>query len=101
MCIRDRSDIDRIDIRVDKGIAKIRAKSGWEVQLDTETADVLHVAYRRSDLIETIHDGSFFADFVKLYIFLPIGILLIIMWGTGIYLFLLPRFRKKKKTVRK
>ena len=95
------SDIDRIDIRVDKGIAKIRAKSGWEVQLDTETADVLHVAYRRSDLIETIHDGSFFADFVKLYIFLPIGILLIIMWGTGIYLFLLPRFRKKKKTVRK
>ena len=95
------SDIDRIDIRVDKGIAKVRAKSGWEVQVDTETAEVLNVAYRRSDLIETIHDGSFFAGPVKLFIFLPTGILLILMWGTGIYLFLLPRFRKKKKKARK
>ena len=54
------------------------------------------MAYRRSDLIEQIHDGSFFSDAVKLYVFLPTGILLILMWGTGIYLFLLPRFRKKK-----
>ncbi len=91
------SDIDRIDLRVDKGIAKIRAHSGWEVQVDTKTAEVLNVAYRRSDLIESIHDGSFFSDGVKLYIFLPTGILLIIMWGTGIYLFLLPRMRRRKK----
>lgn len=95
------ADIDRIDIRVDKGIAKIRATSGWEVQLDTETADVLSVAYRRSDIIETIHDGSFFSDFVKLYIFLPTGILLVLMWGTGIYLFLLPRIAKSKKKTRR
>lgn len=94
------SDIDRIDLRVDKGIAKLRAKSGWEVQVDTRTAEVLHVAYRRSDLIETIHDGSFFSEEVKLYLFLPTGILLIIMWGTGIYLFLLPRLAKRKKAKR-
>lgn len=91
------SDIDRIDLRVDKGIAKIRAHSGWEVQVDTKTAEVLNVAYRRSDLIESIHDGSFLSDNVKYYIFLPTGILLIIMWGTGIYLFLLPRMRSRKK----
>ena len=91
------SDIDRIDLRVDKGIAKLRANSGWEVQVDTRTAEVLHVAYRRSDLIESIHDGSFFAEEVKLYIFLPAGILLIFMWGTGIYLFLLPRMARRKK----
>ena len=95
--ITDWSDIDRIDIRPDKGIAKIRANSGWEIQMDTATADVLYVAYRRSDLIESIHDGSFFSDGVKLYVFLPTGILLIIMWGTGIYLFLLPRIKKRKK----
>jgi len=91
------SDIDRIDIRPKKGIAKVRAKSGYEIQIDTATGDVLHVAYRRSDLIESIHDGSFFSDAVKRYIFLPTGILLIIMWGSGIYLFLLPRLRKKRK----
>lgn len=91
------SDIDRIDLRVGKGVAKLRAVSGWEVQVDTSTGEVLNVAYRRSDLIEQIHDGSFFSDAVKLYIFLPTGILLILMWGTGLYLFFLPRFRKKKR----
>lgn len=99
--ISEWSDIDRIDLRVGRGIAKLRANSGWEVQVDTKTAEVLKVAYRRSDLIESIHDGSFFSDAVKLYVFLPTGILLIVMWGTGIYLFLLPRIskrmRKKKK----
>ncbi|MDJ0642675.1 MAG: PepSY-associated TM helix domain-containing protein [Erythrobacter sp.] len=94
--ISEWSDIDRIDLRVDKGIAKLRAHSGWEVQVDTATAEVRNVAYRRSDLIESIHDGSFFSDEVKLYLFLPTGIMLVIMWGTGIYLFLLPRMRKKK-----
>ena len=95
--IAEWSDIDRIDLRVDKGIAKIRSQTGWEVQVDTSTAEVLNVDYRRSDLIESIHDGSFFSDAVKLYIFLPTGILLIIMWGTGIYLFLIPRLRKRKR----
>jgi uncharacterized iron-regulated membrane protein len=90
------TDIDRIDLRVGKGIAKLRGNSGWEVQVDTQSGEVLSVAYRRSDLIEQIHDGSFFSDTVKLYVFLPTGIFLILMWGTGIYLFLLPRFRKKK-----
>ena len=95
--IEDWTDIDRIDLRVGKGVAKLRAKSGWEVQVDTSSGEVLNVAYRRSDLIEQIHDGSFFSDAVKLYIFLPTGILLLLMWGTGLYLFFLPRFRKKKK----
>ena len=95
--IEEWSDIDRIDLRVDKGIAKLRAHSGWEVQVDTATAEVVSVAYRRSDLIETIHDGSFFSDGVKLYVFLPTGVLLLIMWGTGIYLFMLPRMARRKK----
>ncbi|MEL6859169.1 MAG: PepSY-associated TM helix domain-containing protein [Pseudomonadota bacterium] len=99
--INEWTDIDRIDLRVGKGVAKLRANSGWEVQVDTRSGEVLNVAYRRSDLIEQIHDGSFFSDAVKLYVFLPTGILLIIMWGTGIYLFLLPRFRKKKKPIAK
>ena len=95
--IQEWTDIDRIDLRIGKGIAKLRANSGWEVQVDTSTGEVLNVAYRRSDIIEQIHDGSFFSDAVKYYIFLPTGVLLIFMWGTGLYLFFLPRFRKKKK----
>lgn len=92
------SDIDRIDIRPAKGVAKLRSKTGWEVQVDTQNGEVLSVAYRRSDVIEQIHDGSYFSESIKLFIFLPTGILLIVMWGTGVYLFLLPRLRKWKKS---
>jgi uncharacterized iron-regulated membrane protein len=95
------TDIDRIDLRVGRGLAKVRSNTGWEVQVDTQTGDVLHVAYRRSDLIESLHDGSYFSDAVKLYIFLPTGVLLLIMWGTGLYLFLIPRLARRRKRAQK
>ena len=58
--IRDWDDIDRLDVRPDKGIVKIRGNSRWELQVDLADGKVLHAAYRRSDLIESLHDGSFF-----------------------------------------
>ena len=91
---------DRIDIRSDRGIAKFIAANRWEAQIDLVTLDVLSLEYRRSDLFEQIHDGSFFADWVKLYIFLPAGVLLLVLWLTGIWLFFLPhvkRWQRRKK----
>jgi uncharacterized iron-regulated membrane protein len=90
------ADINRIDIRPDKGIAKIRAKNNWEIQIDHQTGEVLHVAYRRSDIIESIHDGTFFHDKAKLWLFFPAACILLVLWGTGIYLFLLPYLVKNK-----
>ncbi len=89
-------DIDRLDVRPGKGVVKIRAKNRWEVQVDTSTGKILQVAFRRSDLIESIHDGSFFSDTAKLGIFLPSALILLILWGTGIYLFFLPHLAKRK-----
>ena len=80
-------DINRLDVRPSKGIVKVRAENGWEIQVDTETGDVLQVAYRRSDLIESLHDGSAFGDHVKNWIFLPSGLVLFVMLLTGVYLF--------------
>jgi uncharacterized iron-regulated membrane protein len=94
--IQDWSDIDRMDVRIERGIAKILSHTKWEVQIDTATGEVLSVEYRRSDLIEQLHDGSFFADWVKLFIFFPAGILLLIMYVSGVYLFLFPRVVKWK-----
>lgn len=98
--IKSWSDIDRLDLRVEKGIVKVRGKNRWEVQIDTQTKKVLQVAYRRSDLIEQLHDGSWFNEKIKLYIFLPSGIILFILWVTGIYMFILPYFIKWKKKKR-
>ncbi|MEM0983328.1 MAG: PepSY domain-containing protein [Planctomycetota bacterium] len=85
------ADVDRLDVRPDKGMVKVRGVSRWEVQVDTATGEVLQVAYRRSDLIESIHDGSFFAgDVTKLWVFLPAGAALLLLWISGVYLWLLP-----------
>lgn len=94
-------DIDRLDVRPGKGIVKVRSKNRWEVQLNVETGDVLQVAYRRSDLIESLHDGSFFSEPAKLWVFLPASIVFAILWFTGIYLFFQPYVAKRKKRLRK
>lgn len=94
-------DVDRLDVRPGKGVVKVRANNRWEVQIDTKSGEVLHVDYRRSDWLESLHDGSWFGDPVKLWIFLPTAIILLGLWITGIYLWLLPHLvrRRKRKSV--
>ena len=67
--IKTWDDIERLDVRPLRGMLKVRAKNNWEIQIDTATGTVLQSAYRRSDIIESIHDGSFFHDAVKTWIF--------------------------------
>lgn len=81
-------DVSRLDIRPDRGLAKVSLKSGWEVQVDLGTGALLQTAYRRSDLIESLHDGSWFlGDISKLGIFLPTGATLLVLWVTGMWMF--------------
>lgn len=94
--VRSWDDIDRLDVRPGKGMLKVRCRNRWEVQLDAKTGEVLQVAYRRSDLIESIHDGSFFHDSVKLWVFLPAAIVFVVLWGTGVYLFFLPYLARRR-----
>lgn len=90
-------DIDRLDVRPGKGLIKVVAKNRWEIQLDQGTGEVLHVAYRRSDLIETLHDGTFFHEKAKLWIFLPSAVTLLVLWITGIWLFVVPLLAKARR----
>jgi uncharacterized iron-regulated membrane protein len=92
------ADVDRLDIRPDKGMVKVRAKNRWEIQIDTKTGAVLQLAYRRSDIVESIHDGSFFHPNFRLWVFLPAALVLGVLWATGIYLFFLPYFANGKKS---
>lgn len=95
------SDVDRIDIQPNRGLAKLQTKSSWEIQIDLKTGEVLQTAYRRSDLIESLHDGSWFHDTAKLWVFLPSAVVVLGLWFSGMYLFFLPivvRWRKTKPT---
>ena len=90
-------DVDRLDVRPDKGVIKVRAQNRYEIQVDAETGEVLQVAYRRSDLIESLHDGSWFHPGVKLWVFLPAGLLLLLLWVSGVYLWLLPHLVRRRR----
>ena len=91
-------DVNRLDVRPDRGMVKAWLRNGYEVQVDLGTGHVLQVAYRRSDLIESIHDGSFFAgDWTKLGLFLPSGIALLALWATGLWMFWVPFAAKRRR----
>lgn len=98
--VRSWDDIDRVDVRPGRGLLKVTTKSRWELQIDTATGALLQSAYRRSDLIESIHDGSFFHPAAKLGLFLPAGITLLVMLVTGLYLFGLPIWVKARRRAR-
>jgi uncharacterized iron-regulated membrane protein len=97
------SDITRIDVQPSKGVMKVQTKSLWEIQLDIQSARVLHVAYRRSDVIESLHDGTFFHELAKYVVFLPSALCVLALLITGIVLFfhpLLVRFKRRRtKTI--
>ena len=93
-------DIDRLDVRPSRGMLKVRVENRWEIQLDARTGEILQVAYRRSDLIESLHDGSFFHDQANLWVFLPSALVLMGLWMTGLYLFILPyqaKWRRRRR----
>lgn len=94
------ADIDRVDIRPAKGLVKVVTTARWEVQLDASTGAVLHSAYRRSDLLESLHDGSWFHPAAKLWVFLPAGIVVLMLWGTGLYLFAVPILARRRSIAR-
>jgi uncharacterized iron-regulated membrane protein len=97
--VKEWGDIDRVDLRPKDGIYKVTCKNRYEVQVDFATGDVLSVAERHSDLIESVHDGSILGDGVKLGVFLPAAVVLLVLWVTGLILFCHPlwvKWRRKK-----
>lgn len=90
--------VDRIDVRPSKGIAKVLFKEGnWEVQIDGTTGEVKSVAKRYSDWIESLHDGSIINDLFKLISMNILGIGIVIMIGSGLWLYYGPKKYKQAK----
>jgi hypothetical protein len=101
------TDIDRIDIRKDKGMVKfIYTEHLWGLQLDGATGKLLHADRRYSDLIENIHDGSILDKYlgtsdnqVKVFYTTVMGVALLIFTITGFWLWYGPkRMRRNNST---
>ncbi|MCU0711138.1 MAG: PepSY domain-containing protein [Pirellula sp.] len=94
----DWSNVQRIDVRPSKGITKLVLTGDWEMQLDSATGEIMQVAIRRSDWIESLHDGSYFlGDLSKLGIFFPAGVGLLLMLLSGLWLFWQPIQAKRRR----
>jgi hypothetical protein len=97
MNVQSWDDVNRLDVRPGRGVVKAWLMNGYEVQVDLGTGQVLQTAYRRSDLIESIHDGSFFAgDRTKLGLFLPSGIVVLLLWLGGMWMWWVPFAAKRR-----
>lgn len=96
--------VDRIDIRPDKGVAKVTFKTHFtEVQLDGFSGEVLSVETRHSDWIEKVHDGSivdyYFGgdEAAKLTYSTLTALGLILMSLSGFYLWYYPKVIRRLK----
>lgn len=96
MNVRGWEDVNRLDVRPSRGMVKVWLMNNWEVQVDLSNGAILQTAYRRSDFIESIHDGSAFAgDWSKLGLFLPTGVTLFGLYVTGLWMWWIPFSRKR------
>ena len=98
-------EVDRIDIRPDKGIAKVTFKNHFkEVQVDGFSGEILSVDIRHSDWIEKVHDGSII-DFytsgdegAKLTYSTLVSLGLILLAISGFYLWYYPKLIRRLKS---
>jgi len=100
-------ELDRVDIRPDKGIVKFIYKHHYHgLQLDGVTGDLLSIETRSSDFIEALHDGSILDDLTgtggeqfKVSYSVLVGVSLLLLILSGLWLWYGPRrIRKMKRT---
>lgn len=100
------TEINRIDYRPRKGIAKIRFEEHFtELQIDCYTGNIISEATRTADIIEMIHDGSII-DYLfdingtptKLFYSTLIGLGLLFLSFSGFWLWRKPKQIKKNKS---
>ncbi|MCE9539542.1 MAG: PepSY domain-containing protein [Bacteroidetes bacterium] len=102
-------ELERIDARPQKGMLKfVFADDYWEVQLDGTNGNVLQINRRRSDIIESIHDGTILDvlfntknDQLKLSYTSIMGLALLLLTISGFWLWYGPKKLRKQKQKRK
>ncbi len=95
---RELGDIERIDFRPDDRIFKVISKHHYsELQVCAVTGRVMSSAWRPSDLIEDIHDGSFWAGWWHDWAMPLFGVGLVFMTASGLWLWIEPTLRRRKR----
>jgi uncharacterized iron-regulated membrane protein len=108
------SNIWRIYTYPQRGVMQIRTKLGVSAQIDAATGEILKVGARSADFWEDVHEGIFGRHHLQsgspfgtktvrlaLAVFLPIHVIALFMWITGVVYFvrtvLVPKRRRKRR----
>ena len=97
------SQIERIDVRPEKGIAKMLFLDGYDaLQIDLATGEILKAEKRRGDFIEHLHDGTYIdkmlgwdSGIFKLVYSTLMGLALVLFSVSGFWLWYGPRKMRK------
>lgn len=90
-------ELDRIDIRQDKGVAKFIFDDYYGIQIDGATGALLHVDRRRADFVENVHDASLLDNYlntggyIKLFYATIMSLALLLFTVTGFWLWYGPK----------
>lgn len=86
--------VDRMDVRPDDGLVKVRFDDPEVTEVTVALADgrILHVGPRKDVFMEKLHSGEILGDgWILLSDAAAVGLLVLL--ATGFWLWLLPRFR--------
>jgi len=90
------ADIDRVDFRPERRVFKVISRHRQaEIQVGAISGEVLSVATRRSDLLEQLHDGSFFGGFAHAWLMPLLAAGLVFLTGSGLWVWLAPLLRRR------
>ena len=109
MEIRDWPDIWRVYTYPTMGVMTVRTKRDLMAQIDSATGEVLDVSPRSADFWEDVHEGIFGRHqpysmnlfggskiTLALTLFLPVHILSVLLWFTGVYFVLKRRLGTRR-----
>ncbi len=95
---RTLDDIDRVDFRPGRRVFKVRSVHHHaEIQIDAVSGAVLNTAVRRSDLIESLHDGSYYGGWAHAWLMPATSLALLLLLGSGLYIWLQPKYRRARR----
>ena len=94
--------IDRIDVRIRSGLAKVRYRddSNYEVTVDLSTGEILEAGERNDVFLEKLHSGEIFGDRGTL-LSDAAAIALIVLLISGYWIWLFPKWRARATQGRK
>jgi uncharacterized iron-regulated membrane protein len=93
--LRTLEDVDRVDYRPGDNIFKVISNKAYrEVQVDGKTGKVLTNSFRTDQLMEDIHDLSFFAAWTHAWVLPLVALVLFGLSVSGVGMFLTPVYRR-------